>query len=568
MNPIVRADVVTPVTSVPRASKTAASGSDGHGFDAVLCDAESVRRPPPDPPADRRAPATKSATTAPGAATRGRSATHASQAAAATRNGLRDADRASRGARPAAAAIGRSGQPADAPDTRAAAHKASADASGGPGTALQSNQAVPQDERETTLIEGAWMGSAGGTPEEQGRSSLGADRGDPQAGDGTPRGTTQPSAAVLAGASNEQAPAISSVNAVGRAQQVLSGTREPEAQLLQGAGAAGATTAGTRTQPTECGAAPTDLHGAASAIATETTNAAGSGVMQAAASRVVASVQSARAVARVDGSERTAAETVQQPGLPAPTPPAASGDPAVALTAALSPSATAVLRAFGAQRFHADLGSGDVAAPGALTNDLLNGYASAAVAAVAAGNPGGGGTSASTADRQMAHSSRLADAPAAAVAAFAVPFAPTGTSAPATAALLATPPAGSAATADPQLAGQVVKAISLAWHDGIGEARIRLTPENLGDVVVALKVERGQVIADLRAETPVARAWIESHQEELRQALADQGLDLGRFVVTSDGERQQPREEQGARQRRPAPRGQQGADGPRFEVTA
>lgn len=129
-------------------------------------------------------------------------------------------------------------------------------------------------------------------------------------------------------------------------------------------------------------------------------------------------------------------------------------------------------------------------------------------------------------------------------------------------------PAAADVPSDVPIAGQIVKAVALAWRDGVGEAKIRLTPEHLGEVLVTMKVDRGQVVAQVAAETGTARAWIETHQQELRDSLAQQGLHLGRFVVTSDGQRQgQPQDDGAERQRRQQPRPRPGATQPRFELT-
>lgn len=83
---------------------------------------------------------------------------------------------------------------------------------------------------------------------------------------------------------------------------------------------------------------------------------------------------------------------------------------------------------------------------------------------------------------------------------------------------------------------QVVRAIRLQWQHGIGEARLALQPENLGRVDVQLRVEQGTVTAVLRTDTADAATWIRNHHGDLRQALADQGLDLDSFEVVVDPE--------------------------------
>jgi flagellar hook-length control protein FliK len=90
---------------------------------------------------------------------------------------------------------------------------------------------------------------------------------------------------------------------------------------------------------------------------------------------------------------------------------------------------------------------------------------------------------------------------------------------------------------------QIVKAIRLQWKQGLGEARIRLEPEHLGEVRVSLRVQAGAVTAVVTAENPTVQAWIETRQQELKNALGEQGLRLQRFEVVVDPEgRRQSRE--------------------------
>jgi flagellar hook-length control protein FliK len=113
---------------------------------------------------------------------------------------------------------------------------------------------------------------------------------------------------------------------------------------------------------------------------------------------------------------------------------------------------------------------------------------------------------------------------------------------------------------------QIVKAVRMQWRDGTGEARLRLQPEHLGEVVISLKVEGSAVTASLRAESAAAQAAIEANLAELRSALDEQGLRLARLAVDVDPEarRQAPRRESPPRR----PLRQQRPDGatPQFEI--
>ncbi len=107
-------------------------------------------------------------------------------------------------------------------------------------------------------------------------------------------------------------------------------------------------------------------------------------------------------------------------------------------------------------------------------------------------------------------------------------------------------PAAMARDIDTHVPGQIVQSIRLQAHNGGGEAIIRLNPGYLGEVVVAVKVEQGNVFASLQAETPAVRQWAERNESVLRQALAEQGLQLDKLTVAekaSESEREGARDE-------------------------
>ncbi len=117
---------------------------------------------------------------------------------------------------------------------------------------------------------------------------------------------------------------------------------------------------------------------------------------------------------------------------------------------------------------------------------------------------------------------------------------------------------------DTDLPEQIVQSIRLQALDLGSEARVRLRPGYLGEVVVSVKVDAGAVTATLQADTPAVRRWIEKHEASLRIGLADHGLHLDRLIVSepakSESEpeerRRQPQQEQAAREqsRRPQPK--------------
>lgn len=98
--------------------------------------------------------------------------------------------------------------------------------------------------------------------------------------------------------------------------------------------------------------------------------------------------------------------------------------------------------------------------------------------------------------------------------------------------------AATSALADPvvetELPRQIVHSIRLQAMAGGGEAHVRLRPEYLGELTVAVKVERGAVTASLHAETPAVRQWIESNEASLRQGLAEHGLLLDKLTILDE----------------------------------
>ena len=87
-------------------------------------------------------------------------------------------------------------------------------------------------------------------------------------------------------------------------------------------------------------------------------------------------------------------------------------------------------------------------------------------------------------------------------------------------------------TMDVELPEQIVQSIRLQALDLGGEARVRLRPAYLGEVVVSVKVDAGAVTATLQADTAAVRRWMETHETSLRMGLADQGLHLDRLIVS------------------------------------
>lgn len=126
------------------------------------------------------------------------------------------------------------------------------------------------------------------------------------------------------------------------------------------------------------------------------------------------------------------------------------------------------------------------------------------------------------------------------------------------------------ALAERDLLGQLVQSLRVQFRDGVGEAVLRLKPEHLGSISIAVRVENGGIRATVQAEAPAVRQWLESQQESLRSGLAEHGLRLERFVVNPDGRRESAAQEHGEERspHRRQPRQASRSDEPVFEVVA
>ena len=87
---------------------------------------------------------------------------------------------------------------------------------------------------------------------------------------------------------------------------------------------------------------------------------------------------------------------------------------------------------------------------------------------------------------------------------------------------------------------QIVQSLRLAWTRNAGEAHIKLDPAQFGDLSIAMKVDRGQVVARLQAESPVVREWLHTNQDMLRAGLAEQHLRLDRLEIVAAEEPRDP----------------------------
>jgi flagellar hook-length control protein FliK len=109
------------------------------------------------------------------------------------------------------------------------------------------------------------------------------------------------------------------------------------------------------------------------------------------------------------------------------------------------------------------------------------------------------------------------------------------------------------ATQAEMIARMVAVAKLLSKANGDRTFLLKLNPPDLGRVQVRLQVENGRVEASVHTETHAARHAILQNLEQLKASLLDQGLQLGRFDVSvegQDGNAAQFAEGQGGRRRR------------------
>ncbi len=120
-------------------------------------------------------------------------------------------------------------------------------------------------------------------------------------------------------------------------------------------------------------------------------------------------------------------------------------------------------------------------------------------------------------------------------------------------------PLPSQTTVDPNLVvSQLLHGLSLNTVDTTSTVRMRLVPEELGDVSVKLTIEGNSVSAQVMAQTPAAHDALVAGQGQLARAFEDAGLKLTSFNVDLAGgfasfqqQQQQQSSQQGSSNGRP-----------------
>jgi len=82
---------------------------------------------------------------------------------------------------------------------------------------------------------------------------------------------------------------------------------------------------------------------------------------------------------------------------------------------------------------------------------------------------------------------------------------------------------------------QIVKGFAVHTSGSTSEVRMRLQPEQLGDVSLKLSVSGGTVNASIVAQNADVRQTLLANQHQLAASLADAGLSLGNFSVDVSG---------------------------------
>lgn len=101
------------------------------------------------------------------------------------------------------------------------------------------------------------------------------------------------------------------------------------------------------------------------------------------------------------------------------------------------------------------------------------------------------------------------------------------------------PFAASQQVADSQIFDQVVTHLSGSVNGESGRMILRLHPAELGALKIELMIEGDRVRANLHAQTQQVQEVLERNLGQLRHALAEQGLKIDHFQVTSDARQHQ-----------------------------
>lgn len=83
---------------------------------------------------------------------------------------------------------------------------------------------------------------------------------------------------------------------------------------------------------------------------------------------------------------------------------------------------------------------------------------------------------------------------------------------------------------------KIVRMVQMSEGNGGQRLRVRLQPPLLGSLQMDLNVKDGILTGRFHVETPAARAAVMGQVEQLRAALAEQGVEIGSFQVSVEGQ--------------------------------
>ncbi len=78
---------------------------------------------------------------------------------------------------------------------------------------------------------------------------------------------------------------------------------------------------------------------------------------------------------------------------------------------------------------------------------------------------------------------------------------------------------------------QITKELTFRMKDNVSEIRVLLKPESLGEVVVNMKMEESKITAQINVDQSTVKAAVELQLPQLRQALAERGIEIHRIDV-------------------------------------
>ncbi|RJE86754.1 flagellar hook-length control protein FliK [Paenibacillus sp. 1011MAR3C5] len=104
--------------------------------------------------------------------------------------------------------------------------------------------------------------------------------------------------------------------------------------------------------------------------------------------------------------------------------------------------------------------------------------------------------------------------------------------------------------------GLIVQKFNIRSVDGLSEAKLKLFPEQLGQVDVRISMQNGVLTAMFQTDTAKAKDMLENQMAQLRAALQAQGLNVEKLEVTQSPATMELSHQQGG----PGQQGKQGSD--------